>query len=275
MKLNFFFDVDGTLLPFGKGLPESALEAIIDAKNKGHRIFVSTGRSPSEMDKALSPIPFDGGVYSAGCLVMTDGKVISERRYSEEQVEEVLSYLKGNGHLAMVQTSNGTYMPSAAYEFFKESLIKNNGISIKIPGLIVSDDIPKGMDVKKILVLSPEGRVDEVRRDLGDRYNVVDNTVGINQSDMAEICLMGVDKGSGIKTILSYYGEDRESSVGVGDGANDIEMIEYSGLGIAMGNADSSLKEKADWITTDVTKDGVKNAIEYAINSYLDTILKK
>ena len=52
-------------------------------------------------------------------------------------------------------------------------------------------------------------------------------------------------------------------------------MIEYSGLGIAMGNADSSLKEKADWITTDVTKDGVKNAIEYAINSYLDTILKK
>ena len=57
------------------------------------------------------------------------------------------------------------------------------------------------------------------------------------QSDMAEICIPGVDKGSGIKTILSYYGEDRKSSVGVGDGANDIEMIEYCGLGIAMGNA--------------------------------------
>ena len=270
MRLNFFFDVDGTLLPFGKGLPESALEAILDAKNRGHRIFVSTGRSPSEMDKAISPIPFDGGVYSAGCLVIAEGKILEERSYSRKQVEEVLTYLKEMGQLTMIQTSNGTYMPSKAYEFFKESLIKNNGISIKIPGLVVSDSVPEDLDVKKILVLSPSGRVDEVRRDLGDRYNIVDNTVGIRQSDMAEICLMGVDKGSGIKTILSYYGDERISSVGVGDGANDIEMIEYAGLGIAMGNADECLKVKADWISTDANQDGIRNAIEYAEKVYLE-----
>ena len=270
MRLNFFFDVDGTLLPFGKGLPESALEAILDAKSRGHRIFVSTGRSPSEMDKALSPIPFDGGVYSAGCLVIAEGKILEERSYSRKQVEEVLTYLKEMGQLAMVQTSNGTYMPSRAYDFFKESLIKSNGISIKIPGLIVSDSIPEDLDVKKILVLSPSGRVDEVRRDLGDRYNIVGNTVGLKQSDMAEICLMGVDKGSGIKTILSYYGDERISSVGVGDGANDIEMIEYAGLGIAMGNADECLKVKADWISTDANQDGIRNAIEYAEKVYLE-----
>ena len=172
------------------------------------------------------------------------------------------------GQLAMVQTSNGTYMPSRAYDFFKESLIKSNGISIKIPGLIVSDSIPEDLDVKKILVLSPSGRVDEVRRDLGDRYNIVGNTVGLKQSDMAEICLKGVDKGSGIKTILSYYGEERKSSVGVGDGANDIEMIEYAGLGIAMGNADECLKVKADWISSDVEQDGLRNAIKHAEEVY-------
>ena len=275
MRLNFFFDVDGTLLPFGKGLPESALEAILDAKSRGHRIFVSTGRSPSEMDKALSPIPFDGGVYSAGCLVIAEGKILEERSYSRKQVEEVLTYLKEMGQLAMVQTSNGTYMPSRAYDFFKESLIKSNGISIKIPGLIVSDSIPEDLDVKKILVLSPSGRVDEVRRDLGDRYNIVGNTVGLKQSDMAEICLKGVDKGSGIKTILSYYGDERISSVGVGDGANDIEMIEYAGLGIAMGNADERLKEKADWITDDVNQDGLKKAIEFARRDYLSKLAVK
>ena len=269
MRLNFFFDVDGTLLPFGKGLPESALKAILDAKNKGHRVFVSTGRSPSEMDKALSPIPFDGGVYSAGCLVIAEGKILEDRGYTKDQVNEVLSYLKEKGHLAMIQTSSGTYMPNKAYEFFKDSLIRNNGISIKIPGLVVTDAIPSDIEVKKVLVLSPEGRVDEVRRDLGDRYNIVDNTVGLKQSDMAEICLLGVDKGSGIKTILEYYGDERESSVGVGDGANDLEMIEYCGLGIAMGNADQELKNKADWITSDVNDNGLKNAIEYAEEVYL------
>ena len=97
MRLNFFFDVDGTLLPFGKGLPESALKAILDAKIKGHRVFVSTGRSPSEMDKALSPIPFDGGVYSAGCLVIAEGKILEDRGYTKDQVNEVLSYLKEKG----------------------------------------------------------------------------------------------------------------------------------------------------------------------------------
>ena len=275
MRLNFFFDVDGTLLPFGKGLPESALDAILEAKSKGHRIFVSTGRSPSEMDKALSPIPFDGGVYSAGCLVMAGGRVLKEKGYSKEEIKEVSSYLKDNGHLPMVQTANGTYMSTLAYEFFKEQLIKNNGISIKIPGLVVTDDIPLDLDVKKILVLSPEGRIDEVRRDLGDKFNIVPNTVGIKQSDMAEICIPGVDKGSGIKTILNYYGEDRKSSVGVGDGANDIEMIEYCGLGIAMGNADDCLKVKADWITSDVCDDGLKKAIEYSEDVYLKTLMER
>ena len=130
-------------------------------------------------------------------------------------------------------------------------------------------------EVKKVLVLSPSGKVDEVRRDLGDRYNIVDNTVGLKQSDMAEICLMGVDKGSGIKTILSYFGDDRKSSVGVGDGANDIEMIEYCGLGIAMGNADERLKEKADWITGDVNQDGLKKAIEFARRDYLSKLTVK
>ena len=275
MRLNFFFDVDGTLLPFGKGLPESALQSILDAKAKGHRIFVSTGRSPMEMDKALSPIPFDGGVYSAGCLVMADGKVLSEISYRDDQTEEVLSYIKNNRHLYMIQTTSGTYMTQSSYDFFKESLIKNNGISIKIPGLVVTEDLPTGLVIKKILVLSPEGRIDEVRRDLGEKYNIVGNTVGLKQSDMAEICLKGVDKGSGIKTILSYFSEERKSSVGVGDGVNDEEMIEYCGLGIAMGNADESLKAKADWITSDVSDNGIKNAIAYAENVYLNAIEEK
>lgn len=268
MRLNFFFDVDGTLLPFGKGLPESALRAILDAKEKGHRIFVSTGRSPGEMDKALSPIPFDGGVYSAGCTVIIGGNIIVQKGFEKDQEKEVLDFLEREGHIPMIQATEGTYLTPEGYDFFKSSLEKNNGISIKIPGLQIVDQFPKDLKVKKILVLSPEGRIDEVREKLKDRYCVVPNTVGIAQSDMAEICLLGVDKGSGIKAMLSYLGEERESSVAVGDGANDIEMIEYAGLGIAMGNGDLCLKEKADWISDDVNNDGLKKAIEYAEKVY-------
>ena len=52
-------------------------------------------------------------------------------------------------------------------------------------------------------------------------------------------------------------------------------MIEYCGLGIAMGNADERLKEKADWITGDVNQDGLKKAIEFARRDYLSKLAVK
>ena len=102
-RLNFFFDVDGALLPFGKGLPDSALKAILDAKAKGHRIFVSTGRSPLEMDPRLSPIPFDGGVYAGGCTVIYQGETVYRRRCTEKERETLLSYFEKEGILSLIQ----------------------------------------------------------------------------------------------------------------------------------------------------------------------------
>ena len=60
-------------------------------------------------------------------------------------------------------------------------------------------------------------------------------------------------------------GEDASSTVGIGDGENDIEMIETCHLGIAMGNACTSLKEKADFVTSDIDADGLAHAMEFAM----------
>ena len=86
---------------------------------------------------------------------------------------------------------------------------------------------------------------------------------------MCEICLPSSDKGSGIRNLMAYLKEDMQTAVGVGDGANDVEMIEYGGLGIAMGNASECAKEAADYVTTSVESDGIKNAIDYALGVYL------
>ena len=272
MKLNFFFDVDGTLLPFGKGLPESALAAIEEVKAMGHRVFVATGRSVVEMDPRLEKIPFDGGVFSAGCRIILEGREVARKVFSSSMKNEVLEYIEKNNLFPMVQSEEGTYMTPEGFDYFTSSLIKALGRTIEIPGLKVVKTIPESVVASKILFLSPEGKVEKVRKDLGDRFFIVDNTVGLHPSLMAEICLPGVDKGSGIKTLLSLLGETRESSVAIGDGANDIEMVEYSGLGIAMGNSSQCLKDVADWITTDVEEDGIRNALSYAINVYLPSL---
>ncbi|MBR5669060.1 MAG: HAD hydrolase family protein, partial [Spirochaetales bacterium] len=53
MKLNFFFDIDGTILPVGRHIPQSALDAFAKAKALGHRLFFCTGRSPFEITEEL------------------------------------------------------------------------------------------------------------------------------------------------------------------------------------------------------------------------------
>ena len=106
-------------------------------------------------------------------------------------------------------------------------------------------------------------------KDLEGPFHVIDNTLGIDNAIMCEICLPSSDKGSGIRNLMAYLKEDMKTAVGVGDGANDVEMIEYCGLGIAMGNASECAKEAADYVTTSVESDGIKNAIDYALGVYL------
>ena len=103
-----FFDVDGTLVPFGKPVPRDTIEALAQAKANGSRLFLSTGRSPAEVDPRLSEIPFDGGVYSGGARAFVDGRDIYASyipaddlafsvgvNVSPQQVEQVLEVIRG------------------------------------------------------------------------------------------------------------------------------------------------------------------------------------
>ena len=83
--LYFFFDVDGTLLPFGQGVPESTRQAISMIRERGGKSFLATGRSLVEIPPAIRSLGFDGGVYSAGATVMAEGKCIFSRRMSSKE----------------------------------------------------------------------------------------------------------------------------------------------------------------------------------------------
>ncbi len=265
MTLNFFCDVDGTLLPFGKGLPESAVRAVREAQSRGHRFFLSTGRSEAEIDPRLSEISFDGGVYSNGAKVVFRDRIIFERKMTAEDISFLIDYSGKKDFLFMIQTDSGTYLTAEAKEFFISSMRKSFGKPIDVPNLIVYDKFPKDLPgVDKFLFLSPGHMMGDAHTELSGRYEIVNNTVGLPQSDMAEICMTNLSKGTGVAEMMKALGEDISFSVAVGDGANDVEMLETAGLGIAMGNAPDDVKSRADWVTADVSNDGFMKAVEYA-----------
>ncbi len=264
MKLNFFFDVDGTLLPFGKDVPESAIRAIEDARKAGDRIFLATGRSTAEISKKLDVIPIDGGVYSAGAAVYADGKLLYKRVFTEEEKAEAYKTIADFSLDVFIQTDAGTYFTKESYDFFKASMVEYAGAVIDIPNCIVVDKLPLDIEMNKMLIISRDRRIEEVREAFKGKFTVVDNTVGLPQDLMAEVVLPDITKATGIEKIIEYYGDKKDSVVAIGDGANDIEMVEYASLGIAMGNSSDSLKAVADYITDDVERDGLEKAIWHA-----------
>jgi Cof subfamily protein (haloacid dehalogenase superfamily) len=72
-----------------------------------------------------------------------------------------------------------------------------------------------------------------------------------------------INKATGIANLIKKIGIKQEETIAIGDGLNDIEMIEYAGLGISMGNGVKELKEKANYITTDVNDNGIYNAFKH------------
>lgn len=267
MVLNFFCDIDGTLLPFGKGLPESTRLSIEKAQKYGHRFFLATGRSLKEVDERLGVIAFDGGVYSNGVKAVLRDKTILDVTLSDLDEDFLLDWGEENGFLIMVQSDDGTYMSRECLDFFIYSMKKHLGRIIDVPNIIVCDKRRDYGRVRKMLFLSPSHNMKKVRAELSSRFQIVDNTVGIPQSDMAEICLKGYNKGTGISSVMAALGEDIASSVAIGDGANDEEMLSTAGLGIAMGNAGSEIKRHAGWVTDTVDNDGFSKAVEYAIRT--------
>ena len=69
-------------------------------------------------------------------------------------------------------------------------------------------------------------------------------------------------KASGIETILRHFGIDRSECIAFGDGGNDVEMLEYCGIGVAMGNADAEVQRHADYVTTSVDEEGILHALK-------------
>ena len=74
-----FLDIDGTLVDGNGVVPESAFEAIVRAREHGHKIFICSGRSRCEMHDNIMSVPLDGIVGSAGAYVELDGKMVFHR----------------------------------------------------------------------------------------------------------------------------------------------------------------------------------------------------
>lgn len=262
-----FLDIDGTLVDFEGKLAPSALAALKAARANGHKLFVCTGRQRSQVYSwLLEKAQFDGIISSSGAYVEVDGKLIADHCFDSERMGFLAKYFTDSHTPFCVQSADALILENwtadAISGYFLAKGIDGEKQS-SLFGTVKTVDSAAQLTVgeKIVYYAAPKG-TQGVAADLGDRFNVVRFSFGDAADDCGEVTDSRYTKATGIAEILEYFKASEDDTVAVGDGDNDLEMMDFAALGIAMGNGTPALKAVADIITDDINSDGLYNAFK-------------
>ena len=259
MKKFFLFDIDGTLIDCNEGvfsIPNETRECLNQLKEKGHSVFLATGRCKCFILDGVIDYPFDGYVTCNGAYVEYNEEKIYKCVVSQEAIEKTHEYCKQNSLAYYFESNENIYVLNKASPMhiqFKE----NWGMKDSI--VVDEFDINTIETYIGMIVLEREDQIASLYETLSDYFFIQRHQQGLS----FDLTIKHESKAKGIKALLDTVGATRNDAVAFGDGNNDIEMIEYVGLGIAMGTAVKPLKDIADYITTNINENGIKNALEY------------
>ncbi len=268
MKTKYvFLDIDGTLVDFKAEIPPSALKALKSAQANGHKMIIASGRPLFIIyPKLLEAVKFDGIIASGGSCVLSDGEVIFQSLIEGESLSNIVDYFKKESIHYILQAKDATYveqdfidivLPGMRKAGYSEDLIES-----AYSNYTLVDDITKIRGAEKMSFFGSPNSPEKISQDLGEKYYVVDYSVGKIKSPtyFGELNNAGVNKATAIEQYIKHIGGSIEDTIAIGDSGNDIEMINFAHTGVAMGNATDPIKAAADFTTTAVDEDGIYNA---------------
>lgn len=267
MEKLVFIDIDGTLCDFNGKVPDSAIKAIKTARKNGHKIYICTGRAKSEIYSPILEIGFDGLICSAGAYVECEENVIFHKSIDEPLKEMLVGYLQKDNTAFLLETNEGVYIQKkdekVLYDIFVAGSEEIN-IDTKeyMSILTVANDIKQVKHVNKVLYFQSNKSLKQMQQELSEHFMILPNSIGVFGSNSGEISDKKINKSIGIEKVLSFYGKNKDTVIAFGDGANDIEMLTFAHIGIAMGNAWDYLKEIADDVTDSVSEHGIYNGFK-------------
>ena len=248
-----FFDIDGTLVSFKTHeISKTTLEALYALREKGVKLFIASGRHLLIMDN-LSGFPFDGYVCMNGSLVFDRGKVIYSHPLDQADAASVID-LAETGQIPCVLFTEKNVAMNCRTER-TEQLFR----MIRLPEPEYASLMPyKSGPVSQFTIFLDQEREDALlapalKHSVTTRWH----------PEFTDIVPENISKAGGISRVIAGYGIGREEVMAFGDGGNDVEMIEYAGIGVAMGNALPDVRKHADYVTSTVDEDGIVAALRH------------
>ncbi len=258
-KKIIFFDIDGTLLPEGKQIPESTILAIEQVKKNGNLAMICTGRTYSFVPEEIMQLEFQGMIAGAGTYCEYEGEILRNIRLPRDKAYEEVKFLLNNNFAPVGEGPEHMFLPGDSEFHISEECRKyNQDFENRFPGKIIELKA-ENIEVNKFTAQRLSNCEEEkVYRHFEKDYTIVDHA-----HELLEFIPKPYSKASGIEKIINHLGIRRENTYAFGDGGNDLEMLDYVANGVAMGNATKEAKEHASYITKDINEDGIYYGLKH------------
>ena len=265
-----FLDIDGTLTEPGKNVPpESAVDAVRRARERGHRVVLCSGRNYGMLFPVLQ-FGFDGLVASTGGYIEYNGQVVYDCPMTPEQQARVLDVFKESGIYRTIGGRNHSYTD----EGFKEFLAENTDSKANSELLRWRIQIESELDIRPMSEYDGEPiygmafmsrgaeRLQKPMELLGEEFDFCiqdEDTCGIVNGELSS---KAFDKGSAVKRLCEFLGIAREDTIAFGDSMNDLEMLKAVGTSVCMANGSPTLLKIAHMVCPPVTEDCLYSGFE-------------
>ena len=247
-----FFDIDDTLRNSKTGfIPTSIPTVFQQLREKGILTGIATGRGIFGVVPEIRELKPDFFVTLNGAYIEDKkGNVIDSNKISKDKVESYIAWTKEVG-IDYGLVGSHTAKLSTRTELISEA------IDPIYPDLDVDPDFYEKEDIYQMWTFEDQGDDLTLPESLASTLRMV-RWHG-HSSDVVPI---SGSKAAGVAKVVEHLGLKPENVMVFGDGLNDLELFDYAGISIAMGNSHEKIKEKADYITKTLEEDGIFDALE-------------
>ncbi len=257
-------DIDGTLVDHDQRMTTAVRETVGAVRDSGARVVLSTGRSVSAVLPILAELDLRHGwaVCSNGAVCLRldpeleDGYEISDVvTFDPEPTLRLLRDELPDGLFAVEDLGRG-YKVTSPFPFGELS------------GEVTVVDFEElcSAPASRVTLRAPHLSADDFHA-LVDRVGLHGVSYAVGWTAWLDIAPDGVTKASALDMLRERTGVAREATVAVGDGRNDVEMLRWAALGVAMGGADDVTQAAADLVTGSVHDDGVVPVLQALLHT--------
>ena len=257
-------DLDGTLTNSKKEITQPTLEALIDIQKNGKKVVLASGRPINgvrPLAEKLHLQKYGGYMLSFNGARITNcatGEIIYNRTLPLDITQTVFDIVKSFDGLDIVTYDSERIISGIEPNYYDGLESKINNMEIhSIDDFVAYVKEP----VNKFLITGEPTIILEAEETLKKKFHSFLN-VYKSEPYFLEVMPRNIDKAYSLQKLLSSLGLTADEMICCGDGFNDLTMIEYAGLGVAMANAQDLIKDSADFITKSNDEDGVLHVIE-------------